>query len=165
MATADTILSSSKNPAQLEFSGAVYAALLPAHYLLETIKSQGRRPNGRATTQFREPLVNVDSLAYSNGSAVVRIGGTTCVCGVRAEIASYDSIPNPPAVDLNAREDAVAEAEELASLNLIVPNIDIGTGCTPSIPPGQAPTGLAQALAERLRSLLVRYASQTAILD
>jgi len=163
MAASEAILESSTKSKQLEFSGPVYAALLPAHYLLETIKNQSRRPSGRATTQFREPSVNLDSLTYSNGSAVVRIGGTTCVCGVRAEIASYDSIPNPPIVDINAQEDAVAESEELASLNLIVPNVDIGTGCMASIPPGQAPTGLAQALADRLRGLLAMYVLQTAM--
>jgi len=163
MAASEATLESSTKSKQLEFSGPVYAALLPAHYLLETIKSQSRRPSGRTTSQFREPLVNLDSLTYSNGSAVIRIGGTTCVCGVRAEITNHDNIPNPPIVDLNAEDNAVAESEELASLNLIVPNVDIGTGCTPSIPPGQAPTSLAQALADRLRSLLVMYVLQTAM--
>lgn len=151
---AEAIPNSSK---RFEFSGPVYAALLPAHYLLETIKKWNVRPNGRGQYQFRDQSINVGSLTHCNGSTVVRIGGTTCVCGVRAEIAAYDRIPNPPTVDLNARDDPIKDAEELSSLNLIVPNVDLGTGCTPSIPPGQAPTSVAQALAHRLRSLLIRY--------
>lgn len=158
MAAVDVTPNASK---QLEFSGPVYAALLPAHYLVETIKSQKTRPNGRGPSQFRQPLINIDSLTHSNGSAVVRMGGTTCVCGVRAEIAPYDTIPNPPSVDLSAAEDPVKETDELSSLNLIVPNVDLGTGCTPSIPPGQAPSTTAQALADRLRALLLRSVPAT----
>lgn len=156
MAAANMAPDSSKG---LEFSGPVYAALLPAHYLLETIKSQKTRPNGRTPSEFRQPSINIDSLTYSNGSTVIRMGGTTCVSGVRAEIAAYDTIPNPPPVDLSASVDPAKETEELSSLNLIVPNVDLGTGCMPSISPGQAPTTIAQALADRLRALLIKCVS------
>jgi exosome complex component RRP43 len=154
MATAKAAPNASEH---LQFSGPVYAALLPAYYLVETIKNRNVRPDGRAPEDFRKPVLNVNSLSHSNGSAIVRLGGTTCVCGVSAEIANYDTIPNPPAVDLEGPDDPVNDTETLAALNCVVPNVDLGTGCSPSIIPGQAPTSQAQALAHRLRSLLIRY--------
>jgi exosome complex component RRP43 len=153
----------------MSFSPPVFAALTPVLYLLAHLKPQDnktppRRANGRSSEQFRQPLINTNSLTYCNGSAVVRIGDTACVCGVRAEILRYEDIPNPPHVDLasasnsdTSRDTAKTanEATEISSLHLLVPNIDLGTtGCTPSIPPGQAPSTLAQSLSQRLYSLL-----------
>ena len=153
----------------MSFSPPVFAALTPVLYLLAHLKPQDnkappRRANGRSSPQFRRPLINTNSLTYCNGSAVVRIGDTACVCGVRAEILRYEDVPNPPRVDLSSASDSdesrddvrtADEAAEISSLHLLVPNIDLGTtGCSPSIPPGQAPSALAQSLSQRLYSLL-----------
>ena len=153
----------------MSFSPPVFAALTPVLYLLAHLKPQDakappHRANGRSSTQFRQPSININSLTYCNGSAVVRIGDTACVCGVRAEILRYEDIPNPPRVDLSSASSSdtsednaktTKETAEISSLRLLVPNIDLGTtGCSPSIPPGQAPSALAQSLSQRLYSLL-----------
>jgi len=154
----------------MTFSPPVFAALTPVLYLLAHLKPQDSkappcRANGRSSPQFRQPLINTNSLTYCNGSAVARVGDTACVCGVRAEILRYEDVPNQPRVDLSSTSDSsdtpeddaktAEEAAEISSLHLLVPNIDLGTtGCSPSIPPGQAPSTLAQSLSQRLYSLL-----------
>lgn len=153
----------------MSFSPPVFAALTPVLYLLAHLqphdsKSPPCRANGRSSQQFRQPLINTNSLTYCNGSAVVRVGDTACVCGVRTEILRYEDIPNPPRVHLSSPSNSdpsddeaktADEAAEISSLHLLVPNIDLGTtGCSPSIPPGQAPSALAQSLSRYLYSLL-----------
>ncbi|KAF9237832.1 hypothetical protein BU15DRAFT_62856 [Melanogaster broomeanus] len=52
---------------------------------------QGVRPDGRAPSEWRDVFVNV-----ANGSALLKMGGTTIVCGVKAEISE----PKPDSPDL-----------------------------------------------------------------
>ena len=106
---------------------------------------------------------------------MVRVGDTAAVCGVRAEILSTDDIAAwkvsnaaPPAKRRKTevsqgekdRSDGASDEEdedddaEIAAFNLLVPNLSLNTGCSPSIPPGSAPTPLAQALSHQLLALL-----------
>lgn len=50
------------------------------------------RANGREPSQFRTVSANAGSLTHTHGSAVVRIGDTAAVCGVRAEILHTNDI-------------------------------------------------------------------------
>ena len=102
---------------------------------------------------------------------MVRIGDTAAVCGVRAEILSTDDIAAwkvasaaaPPAKrrkteshgsdDENEHEDE-DDAGEIAAFNLLVPNLSLNTGCSPSILPGTPPTPLAQTLSHQILALL-----------
>jgi exosome complex component RRP43 len=58
-------------------------------------------------------------------------------------------------MDENA-EDVVDDSEdsEIKAFNLLVPNVSLNTGCSPSIPAGTAPTPLAQSLSHQILSLL-----------
>ncbi|EEP79659.1 conserved hypothetical protein [Uncinocarpus reesii 1704] len=123
------------------------------------------RINGRTEFQFRPVTVNTGSLTHANGSAVVRIGDMTAVCAVRGEILSTNDIPawkvsSGSTEDRNKKGDEGKEAEEeeddseIHTFNLLVPNLSLSTGCSPSILPGSAPTSLAQSLSHRLLSLL-----------
>ncbi|KXT10872.1 hypothetical protein AC579_8992 [Pseudocercospora musae] len=87
------------------------------------------------------------SLSHSNGSAVVRMGDTAVVCGVRGEILLASDIPHPP------DEDTTSSAT-VEDLGLIVPNVELSTGCSPSHLPGNPPTSLAQSLSHRVSALL-----------
>ena len=143
----------------------VFAALTPIPYLLAHLApSEGGslRANGRRPSQVRRPNVNTSSLTHCNGSAVVRIGDTAVVCGVRGEILRTKDIPNPPKVNLSDDEimddDQTQEdddTEELSSLHVLVPNIELATGCSPAHVPGNPPLALAQSLSQRVLSLLL----------
>lgn len=128
------------------------------------------RANGRTQAQFRPATVNTGSLTHANGSAVVRIGETTAVCGVRGEILSTNDIPAwkvskgassaAERAQKRTKEDGVPDEEdedddsEISSFNLLVPNLSLSTGCSPSILAGSPPSSLAQSLSHQLLSLL-----------
>jgi exosome complex component RRP43 len=62
-------------------------------------------------------------------------------------------------VDLSARNDSNTGtssdgAKQLKELELLVPNIELATGCSPAFLPGQPPSTLAQGLSTRVYSLL-----------
>jgi exosome complex component RRP43 len=94
----------SSNPATSESSqddslkASIFQRLHPRAYL-ERFLSEGFRPDGRPIlspssspspddlSEFRDINVNVGSIQTANGSALVRVGNTTVVCGVKAEIA------------------------------------------------------------------------------
>lgn len=118
-----------------------FAQLTPNAFLHSHLK-EGVRPNGRKPDTFREPTVNTGSLSYSNGSAVVRLGDTAVVCGIRGEILLASDIPNASA------------NEDIEKLGLLVTNIESSTGCSPAHLPGNPPSTQAQSLSWRLHSLL-----------
>lgn len=103
----------------------------------------------------------------------MRLGDTAVVCGVRAEILlvrdiadfrpqrqhQWDTSDN----DNNNEEDRKRkrrkqkrqeDTEEMARLNLLVPNLELATGCSPAHLPGGPPSPLAQTLTQRILTLL-----------
>ncbi|KAI6249307.1 Exosome complex component rrp43 [Erysiphe necator] len=164
-------LGSTEAPKSLLFTRETFAKLSPHPYLLAHLQpstssksSSPSRANGRTLTQFRPPHVNNGSLTHAEGSAVVRTGDTTVVCGVRGEIllasnvasglsrfeknslttiTEYSSSPSRPSYNDVAKE-----------LDLLVPNIELATGCSPNFLPGLPPTTLAQSLSTRIYALL-----------
>ncbi|KAI1755954.1 exosome complex exonuclease RRP43 [Xylaria castorea] len=139
-------------------SSATYAKLSPHPYLLANLQPPNpgtppSRTNGRQPTQARPPSINTASLSHAHGSAVVRTGDTTVICGVRGETLSTSQIPNYRSELLNAAAD-IASTDELRDYDLLVPNIELATGCAPDFLPGVPPTSLAQTLSTRVYSLL-----------
>ncbi|KAF1358883.1 ribosomal protein S5 domain 2-like protein [Lizonia empirigonia] len=144
-------------PPALTFPRPIFAAVSPHPFLQAHLSASktALRANGRAAHEFRAPGVNTGSLTHCNGSAVVRLGNTSVVCGVRAEILKDEDTPgtcSPAALDSDADEDT--EGEEIEQLRLLVPNVELSTGSTPAHIPGNAPSTFAQSLITRLRSLL-----------
>eukprot|EP00795_Rhopilema_esculentum_P000490 gene490-10168_t len=45
------------------------------------------RPDGRGLEEFKKTLLNIDSISTAEGSALVKLGNTTVLCGIKAEIA------------------------------------------------------------------------------
>ena len=106
----------------------------------------------------------------------MRIGDTACVCGVRGEILDLKDVGDYRAPSASSsfssslplsgeegedgkreakREERRAQTEEIARLDLLVPNLELATGCSPLYLPGNnPPSGLAQALSQRLLTLL-----------
>ncbi|PGH02723.1 exosome complex component RRP43 [Blastomyces parvus] len=182
-------------PPSLSLPPSQFARLQPHSYLLAHLSpsSPDSRPplrvNGRTPSQFRSVSINTGSLTHTNASAVVRMGDTVAVCGVRGEILSTDDIaawnvssssdastskrrktasahaeelqhkqkPNEPVEDEEDGDDddnGDEDDSEIHAFNLLVPNISLNTGCTPSIAPSAAPSTLAQSLSHELLSLL-----------
>lgn len=99
----------------------------------------------------------------------MRVGDTSVVCGVRAEIlltndvADYKPRSRAIPADNHDTEEGMQQAEkrrrredtdEMARLNLLVPNLELATGCAPAHLPGGPPLPLAQTLAQRILTLL-----------
>lgn len=139
----------------LSFPRATFAKLSPHPYLLAHLQPSAStaapsRANGRSPAQFRTPNINTGSLTHANGSAVVRVGDTTVVCGIRGEILPATSVPGYRAPSPTSP----LSHNEAADLDLLVPNIELATGCSPAFLPGQPPSTLAQSLSTRVYSLL-----------
>jgi exosome complex component RRP43 len=84
------------------------------------------------------------------------LGNTAVVCGVRAEILKAEDISSTDDYGAEAvEEDLEREREEIAGLRLLVPNVELSTGSTPLLLPGNAPSTFAQTLVTRIRNLLL----------
>ncbi|KZT37493.1 hypothetical protein SISSUDRAFT_1071149 [Sistotremastrum suecicum HHB10207 ss-3] len=108
-----------------------YQRLHPRAYL-EKFLEEGMRTDGRKTSDWRD--VQTGSISTAEGSALVRLGQTTVVCGVKAEIAE-------PALDR-------------ANHGFIVPNLDLPALCSPKFKPGP-PSEESQILSDRLNDILI----------
>ncbi|KKA31204.1 hypothetical protein TD95_000801 [Thielaviopsis punctulata] len=128
---------------------ATFAKLSPHPYLLANLDTQTAaspsRSNGRAPNTARPPYINQSSLTHAHGSAMVRMGNTTVICGVRGETLPAAKIPSFRASNTES---------ELLDYDLLVPNIELATGCSPQFLPGVPPSTLAQTLSTRVFSLL-----------
>jgi exosome complex component RRP43 len=77
------------NPSQESLKASVFQRLHPLAYF-ERFLAEKVRPDGRGFDAWRDAFVNVGSISTADGSALVRLGQTTIVCGVKAEIAEPD---------------------------------------------------------------------------
>ncbi|MCJ1363765.1 hypothetical protein MMC16_002874 [Acarospora aff. strigata] len=146
----------------LSIPAQTFAKLSPGPFLLahldpETHTRRPIRPNGREPAEFRPPTAHTGSLTHASGSAVVRVGDTAVVCGVRGEILLASDVPGY-SVEKGTEAGATYEQDEndteIGEIGLLVPNIELSTGCSPAHLPGNPPSTLAQSLSERILSLL-----------
>ncbi|RDW72638.1 3' exoribonuclease family protein [Aspergillus mulundensis] len=183
---ASTTAAAASQPAapSLALPPSQFARLQPHAYLLAHLSPPASsqqpsiRANGRAPSQFRVTSANTGSLTHTNGSAVVRVGDTTAVCGVKAEILHTEDIAswsvshsssspsnkrrkltNPTEKPGEDREDGSKDDEDddnsyIEDFSLLVPNLSLSTGCAPGFIPGAPPSALAQSLSHQILSLL-----------
>jgi exosome complex component RRP43 len=152
-------MSSATTHSTLSFPRETFAKLSPHPYLLAHLQSASvnappSRANGRSPSQSRTPHINNGSLTHAEGSAVVRIGDTTVVCGVRGEILPASDVAGYRVDNASTAPSSQPGYSEAKELDLIVPNIELQTGCSPAFLPGQPPSTLAQSLSTRIYSLL-----------
>lgn len=150
-----------------------FAKLTPHPFLLASLQqaapnasSTGQpaaRTNGREPHEARPLQINASSLSHAHGSAMVRVGDTSVICGVRGEILPATSIPQwrrpRTAAEREGGDDGKTAADdegarEMRDYDLLVPNIELATGCAPQFLPGVPPTSLAQTLSTRVYTLL-----------
>lgn len=140
------------------------AKLSPHPFLLANLSQHPTTPtraNHRAPHESRPLKVNASSLSHAHGSAMVRIGDTAVICGVRGEILPVTNIPQWRTPKTALEPEGVTEAakkeegaKEMRDYDLLVPNIELATGCAPQFLPGVPPSTLAQTLSTRVYSLL-----------
>ncbi|EYE93160.1 3' exoribonuclease family protein [Aspergillus ruber CBS 135680] len=110
-------------PPSLALPPSQFARLQPHAYLLAHLSPPASsnqpsiRANGRSPLQFRVTSANAGSLTHTNGSAVVRVGDTAAVCGVRAEILHTDdiaswSVSRPAAPESNKKRRKLADTNQ-----------------------------------------------------
>ncbi len=153
------LMASAKPQSALSFPRETFAKLSPHPYLLAHLQPSSStsipaRANGRSSTQFRPPHINNGSLTHAEGSAVLRIGDTTVVCGVRGEILLASNVGGYRTDNSSTAPSSQPGYNEAKELDLLVPNIELATGCSPAFMPGQPPSTLAQSLSTRIYSLL-----------
>ncbi|XP_053312317.1 exosome complex component RRP43 [Spea bombifrons] len=74
------------------------------------------RPDGRGLSEFRTTTINIGSITTADGSALVKIGNCTVICGIKAEFA--------------------APTTDAPNKGYIVPNVDLSPLCSPRFRPG-----------------------------
>ncbi|KAL4924749.1 3' exoribonuclease family protein [Aspergillus undulatus] len=186
MASTGTATALQPTPPALALPPSQFARLQPHAYLLAHLSPPASsqqpsiRANGRAPSQFRVTSANTGSLTHTNGSAVVRVGDTTAVCGVKPEILHTEDIASwsvshsyPSSSTSNKRRkltnstekpgqdtaDGSTEDEDdgdsyIEDFSLLVPNLSLSTGCAPGFIPNAPPSSLAQSLSHQILSLL-----------
>ncbi|XP_028839146.1 exosome complex component RRP43 [Denticeps clupeoides] len=93
------------------------------------------RPDGRELGEFRATTLNIGSILTAEGSALVKIGNTTVICGIKTELAS-------PTVDGPTK-------------GYVVPNVELPSLCSSrfrSGPPGEQAQAASQFIADVIES-------------
>jgi exosome complex component RRP43 len=136
----------------------------PSAFLLAHLKqTPPTRPSHRTPSQPQPIETNIGSLTHCNGSSLVKIGATSIVCGVRAEVLLVSDIPSyRVSKSTSSKRSSTGplsttepDESELYLYNLLVPNLELSTGCSPLHPANAPPSAEAQSLSHRLLSLLL----------
>nr|XP_039258165.1 exosome complex component RRP43-like [Styela clava] len=109
-----------------------FEASLPLEHYKEVLKNDVR-PDGRDLGKFRKMTINVESISTADGSALVQMGNTMVVCGVKGELTK------PPA----SKPDC----------GIIVPNVDLPPMCAAHFKPGP-PSEQAQVASQLLNDII-----------
>lgn len=108
------------------------------------------RPDGRLLDRFRKTLITAGAITTADGSAMVRLGGTTVVCGIKAEV-SEPHVDRPDEGYLGIDKLPPAPPSNCLSF-LPVPNVELSPICSPKFRPGP-PSEKAQTASEFLFQL------------
>ncbi|XP_050735267.1 exosome complex component RRP43-like [Eriocheir sinensis] len=112
----------------------------------KTFLEHNKRPDGRGLAKFRAINIKVGTITTAEGSATVRLGHTTVMCGIKAEIAT-PTLRHPDE-------------------GFLVPNVELYPCCSPMFkagPPGEKAIALSQFLKSVLTSAEVLSPSDLCI--
>nr|XP_018896802.1 PREDICTED: exosome complex component RRP43-like [Bemisia tabaci] len=111
-----------------------YKTIHPVRYYREYL-SHNIRPDGRSLQQFRPISINIGSLKNADGSAVIKLGNTSVVCGVKAELFT-------------------PKAEE-PDVGCVVVNVELPPMCSGKVRPGP-PSDQAQLVSSFINELVMK---------
>ncbi|KAJ8978305.1 hypothetical protein NQ317_008177 [Molorchus minor] len=109
-----------------------YKSLHPIKYYRDCL-AHDIRPDGRAFDKFRPVLLNIGSIDTTDGSAIAKVGKTTIVCGIKAELCK-------PKADT-------------PNQGFVVPNLELPPLCSPKFRPGP-PSDQAQVLTQLIADII-----------
>lgn len=93
------------------------------------------RPDGRALGEFRQTYIKLNPIeTTADGSALIKIGNTSVICGVKAEL--FEPLP-----------------DDDPDLGRVIPNVELNAGCSLSFRPG-APSEAAQVASQMIADIL-----------
>ncbi|CAB3373448.1 Hypothetical predicted protein [Cloeon dipterum] len=104
----------------------------PMKYMRDFL-ARNIRPDGRKLSEVRPTAINVGSISTADGSALVKIGNTVVICGIKAEL----TVPNA----------------ENPNEGFVIPNVELPPLCSPQFksgPPGETAQVSSQFLADIL---------------
>ncbi|XP_066286358.1 exosome complex component RRP43-like [Branchiostoma lanceolatum] len=104
----------------------------PVEYYRRFLK-EDVRPDGRELGEIRHTTLNIGSITTAEGSALVKLGNTTVICGIKAELC------NPTA--------------EEPKKGFVVPNVDLPPLCSPRFRPGP-PSEQAQVVSQLMADII-----------
>ncbi|CAO3677283.1 unnamed protein product [Umbelopsis ramanniana] len=120
------------DPVAPSFSFEIFERIKPDEYFRQFIE-ENVRPDGRSLHAFRPTSIRQGAISTANGSAMVRIGGTTVICGIKAEVAE-------PRIDRPKD-------------GYLVPNVELAPICSANFRPGP-PSEQAQINAETINHVM-----------
>ncbi|ORZ20425.1 Opa-interacting protein OIP2 [Absidia repens] len=109
----------------------IFSRIQPHEYMRRFIDQQVR-PDGRLLDRFRDTTITSNVISTANASAMVRLGGTTVVCGIKAEVCE-PNLQNP-------------------DQGFLVPNVELSPMCSAKYRPGP-PCEQAQTVSEIIHQL------------
>ncbi|KAG1445565.1 hypothetical protein G6F56_009868 [Rhizopus delemar] len=109
----------------------IFSKIQPHEYLKKYLNEKVR-PDGRVLEQFRKTMITKNTISTANASAMVRLGGTTVVCGIKAEVCE-------PKVDT-------------PNQGYLVPNVELSPLCSSKFKSGP-PSEKAQVISEFIHQL------------
>ncbi|XP_042305688.1 exosome complex component RRP43 [Sceloporus undulatus] len=136
--------------APLTMAGAAaggFRTVEPLEYYRRFLK-ENCRPDGRDLGEFRTTTVNIGSITTADGSALVKLGNTTVVCGIKAEFA--------------------APHADSSNKGYIVPNVDLPPLCSSRFrpgPPGEEAQAASQFIADVIENSQVVRKEDLCIVD
>ncbi|XP_021364061.1 exosome complex component RRP43-like isoform X1 [Mizuhopecten yessoensis] len=109
-----------------------YRIAKPVEYYRKFLEKDVR-PDGRELGEFRRTVLNIGCITTAEGSALVKLGNTTIMCGIKAELAA----PKPAEPDRG----------------FIVPNVQLTPLCSPHFRPGP-PSEQAQVMSQFIAEVI-----------
>jgi len=93
------------------------------------------RPDGRTLGEFRQTYIKLNPIeTTADGSALIKIGNTSVICGVKAEL--FEPLP-----------------DDNPDLGRVIPNVELNAGCSLAFRPG-APSEAAQVASQMIADIL-----------
>ncbi|XP_046747635.1 exosome complex component RRP43-like [Diprion similis] len=114
-----------------------YKTIHPVKYLRDYL-AQDIRPDGREFLRFRPASVNIGAITQADSSAIFKIGSTTVVCGIKAELA--------------------APKADTPNCGYLIPNVELSPLCSPKFRPGP-PSDQAQVASKTIDDILINSAA------
>ncbi|KAJ3658495.1 hypothetical protein Zmor_010230 [Zophobas morio] len=109
-----------------------YKILHPVKYYRDYL-AHNIRPDGREFDKYRPIVVNLGSISTADGSAIAKVGRTTVVCGIKAELCQSKA--------------------EAANEGFLIPNVELPPLCSSKFRPGP-PTEQAQVATQLVADIL-----------